>query len=152
VIRRLRRRHLVLGVAVLATAPVLLALAVGVRPAEPRNATLPGLSGGAPSIRLAGLPVEFRLDPAAGAFAFRATGPLMVPDPLLYWSATAPVDASLPRQALLLGSLSTERFSPARVPQAALTPGGVFMIWDGGHGRLVATVQADFPLEGRSTP
>ncbi|MDH4130976.1 MAG: hypothetical protein OEW17_04530 [Gemmatimonadota bacterium] len=151
-IRRLRRRHLVFGVSVLATAPALIALAIVVRAAEPRNEAMPGQDAGAPGTHLVGLPVEFRLDSTAGTFTFRATEPLHLPDPLLYWAATLPSDSAIPAGALLLGSLSPDRFTSAGAPLSALAPGGVLLIWDGGHGRFVTNGPAGLRLGGGRAP
>jgi hypothetical protein len=148
VIRRLRRRHLGFGLAALALAPIAVVVGARSRPAAPRNPALGAAgTGWAP---VPELPIEARAD--SGSIAFRATGPIRVPDPLLYWTASAPQNRSIPARAVLIGSLTDDGERSVRVPIGALGPGGYFLIWDGGHGRVVAWAAADPPSRRGSTP
>jgi hypothetical protein len=150
--RRLRRRHLTLGVPALALAPAALLLALAVRPRAPANPALPRTAHSARLIPVPGLPVELELTPEGDLIAFRPTRPLRVPDPLLYWTPSAPQNTSMPARAVLLGPLDRGRVTAARLPSAATGRGGFLLIWDGGHRRPVAWAAAEVPPDGRSAP
>ena len=124
-IRRLRRRHLVVGVTLLALGPVALGVAARARPHEPVN---PNVGATPPTVArpVPGLPLEIRTD--SGSIAFRPTGPLRVPDPLLYWAPSTPRNASIPAGAVLIGSLGEDRTRPARALLTAFGPGGYLLI------------------------
>jgi hypothetical protein len=73
-----------------------------------------------------------------GAFVLRVSSDLHIraepralhPDPLLYWSETAPAD-ELPAGAQLLGPLT------ARARYRLPTASGYVILYSGGHGRVV---------------
>jgi hypothetical protein len=152
-IRRLRRRHLTIGVAVLALAPIVLVLGLRARPTRHQNPGLSRIPNPIETRRIPGLPIEIVTGPDRTVAAFRATGPIRVPDPLLYWVPAPPQNTSLlPTTALLLGSLSSGRLTPSNAPAAALGPGGFFLVWDGGHGRALKWAPAELLAEGGKKP
>lgn len=155
-IRPLRRAHrlMMLGLAVAAPATLSLALAnrsevatVDALPtADADLSSLPELA--AHEDLFAGQPLRVRvLASAAGPLLeVRATGPLPVPEPLIYASATTTPGARLPADARLLGSIDDLGVvrGPLRLPGGRLpgsgdnAPARSLWLYSLGHSAVVA--------------
>lgn len=160
-IRRLRRRHLrlVTGVAVIAAAGVVAALAarpewpLAPAPAAPATAVPMGeweglWEGAELTTRLAAdaagtLRLDLDLD-------LDATGDPAVPDPLVYWSPEpAQPGGPLPAGSVLAGALVDGRARGLGLPPDAA--GGTLVLYSLAHQRVVATATlpgAGLPEEG----
>jgi hypothetical protein len=60
----------------------------------------------------------------------------LAPDLLVYWSPSVPADDTLPREAVLLGSLHGSQFRLSRP-----ISGGQFLLYSLAHRRLVSSVR-----------
>ena len=145
-IRRLRRRHLIVGTSLLALAPIALLVAGLSRPAPPKPIDFPGAPAGPPLV-----PTEIEgLSVAIGMIARSADSVSLVAnaltsldwaDPLLYWSPSAPVGDALPEDAVFITRLS-RRAALATIARSRFAAGGTLLIVDGAARRVVKTAPA----------
>lgn len=143
----LRRRHRIAALAIVAAAPLLLAVGLGARRPEARVDALPAaLQSAAPAAdavlldELPGLWADLELHTrrfAAGPETWvelSARAPLRRPALLLYWLPSDAAVETFPERATLLGSLR------GREPQrfALPAPGGTLLLYSVAHDETVA--------------
>lgn len=126
-----RRRHRRIFQVLILTLPIALGAALSMRAADPVMDALPApLRDAAPprpadgEIIWTNLPLRMEVWRADAKVRLRATAPLRVADPLLYWAAEAPTTPALPGEARLLGPLSDAAPQTFSLP----APGGVLLL------------------------
>lgn len=143
-IRELRRRHVLLAVALAVGGPALAVGAIAVRPEATSVAQLPA-GRPVPQGRLLAGPPHFPVTvtllaaPADSVDLGMAAPPsLLAADLLLYWSA-APATEAVPAGAILIGPAGPARQETRRLAQEALTGAGYLVLWANATGVVVAT-------------
>jgi hypothetical protein len=141
-IRPLRRLHVAMVTGLLAGSVV--AIATSTRGAS-RGSTATSLdrspiAGPETTIAALGIALAVGANSTGTVVSVRATTPLGVPDPLLYYLESPPPDtAVLPANARFLGAVAARHGSPTRHAPGTLRPGGFLVLWSNGHRRVAAT-------------
>ncbi|MFN0179673.1 MAG: hypothetical protein ACKVZ0_12815 [Gemmatimonadales bacterium] len=152
-IRPLRRLHLAMIAGLMAGSVVAIATASREAPRGSNEANLELGPGPGPETMIAtlGLALAVGADSSGTVVSVRATRPLGVPDPLLYYLEGPPSDpTALPANARFLGAVAARHGSTTRHPPGTLRPGGFLVLWSTGHGRVVAT--GSFPRVAGGEP
>ncbi len=157
-IAALRRRHRLAAFAIVAAAPLLLAVALGARRPEARMEVLPAAlratTPGPDAVLLDEIPDLWAdLDVQTRRFADGPTtwvelaprAPLRHPDLLVYWLPSEAAVETFPERATLLGPLR------GREPQffALPAPGGALLLYSVAHDTTVARAGLRPPAEPR---
>jgi hypothetical protein len=141
-IRPLRRLHLAMAAGLLAGSVGAIATATrGASPGSLAASLDPSPTPGPETtIAVLGIALAVGADSTGTVVSVRATTPLGIPDPLLYYLEAPPSDPTvLPATGRFLGAVAARHGSSTRHAPGALRPGGFLVLWSNGHRRVAAT-------------
>ena len=152
-ILELRRRHRLAASILVVLGPVLVIAAVLVRqrtPLAPQTLVVEPAASQR-TLDFAGLHVSLEIwrataaEPAAYLARARATEPLRLPDPLLYWSPTAPAADRLPGGAILVTPVGADLAPNSWAPPDRPGASGYLILYSLAHDRVAGSTPFSLP-------